>query len=174
MPLLDKIKGLFAGKASDLVDSITSAVDEFTMSKEEKAAFTEKIQAMANAHTEKMAELAIEEARVEIEAEASRLADVANSRDMNKSIQESDKASWLSKNVAYCVDIFVILIWGCMTCYLLGTALKLLKTSNVDLTGIYGLYASVTAVAMTIINFHRGSSAGSERKQRQLEKMKQI
>lgn len=112
-----------------------------------------------------------EELRIELEFEKSRLADVADARSSNVHIQESDKASWLSKNVAYMIDCFVLLIWGCLTIYLIATALKLLKSSNVDLTGIYGLYASVTAVAMTIINFHRGSSAGSERKQKQLEKM---
>lgn len=99
------------------------------------------------------------------------LKDTANAREQNISIQESDKASWLSKNVAYCIDIFVIVIWGFLTIYLIGNSLKIIKTSQVDLTGIYGLYAAVTGVAMTIINFHRGSSRGSEDKQKHLNEM---
>lgn len=111
-----------------------------------------------------------EEIRIELEREKAILADKANARDNNTKIQESDRASWMAKNIAYCIDAFIVLLWGVLTIYLIGSALKIIKTSQVDLTGIYGLYAAVTGVTMTIINFHRGSSVGSERKEKQMEK----
>lgn len=173
MPIPQFLSNIFGKGAGNIVESIGNVADKFIQTKEEKDKFTAEMQKVVNDHTEKMAGFAIEEMKIELEREKANLADTSNARESNVKIQESDKASWLSKNVAYMIDCFVLLIWGCLTIYLIATALKLLRSSNVDLTGIYGLYASVTAVAMTIINFHRGSSIGSERKQKQIDKMSQ-
>ncbi len=154
-PILEKLTGLFAGKGADLVNSVKGLIDESKFSAEEKAEFEAKALALAQQHEVEMAKLA----QSEVEAT---LKDVADARDANVHIQESDKASWMAKNIAYCIDAFVILLWGVLTLYLIGSALKMIKTTQVDLTGIYGLYAAVTGVAMTIINFHRGSSVGSK------------
>lgn len=171
MPLLDKIKGLFANGAGNFVEKVKEFADEFNLSKEEKEKFNIELTKMANDHTEKMATLALDEMKLELEREKAQLADTASARDSNTKIQESDKASWMAKNIAYCIDGFVILLWGVLTIYLIASALKIVKTNQVDLTGIYGLYAAVTGVAMTIINFHRGSSVGSERKQKFMEEV---
>lgn len=102
----------------------------------------------------------------------SMLADTADARNLDIKKQESANASWLSKNVAYMIDIFVLLIWGALTIFLLAKALKIVTIEHgVDLTGVYGIYTGVTAVAMTIINFHRGSSKSSEDKSKQISDM---
>ena len=163
MPL-PNIKELFAGGASKLVDSVKGVISEFHISPEDSKKLEQSMLEITNKHIETMSALA----QSEYEAQ---LKDVANARDSNVKIQESDKSSWLSKNVAYFIDIFVILIWGILTIYIIASALKIIKTTNVDLTGIYGLYATVTAVAMTIINFHRGSSRSSQDKDKQINTM---
>lgn len=154
-PILEKLTGLFAGKGADLVNSVKGLIDESKFSAEEKAEFEAKATALAQQHEVDLAKLAQSELETTLK-------DIADARSSNVHIQESDKASWMAKNIAYCIDAFVILLWGVLTLYLIGTALKIVKTTQVDLTGIYGLYAAVTGVAMTIINFHRGSSVGSK------------
>lgn len=164
MPIPTFLKGLFSGKGKEIASTVVDGLDNLFTSKEEKLQKQLEIEKMVNDHIEKMESLAIEETKAF-------LADTANARDNNTKIQESDKASWMSKNIAYCIDAFITLLWGVLTIYLIASALKIIKTNQVDLTGIYGLYAAVTGVTMTIINFHRGSSVGSERKQKQMEKM---
>jgi len=159
-----KITGLFTGKTPELVNSITGLIDESKFSAEERALLTVKIQEVANTFAIDTAKLA----QTELE---SLLKDIADAREQNIKIQESEKASWMAKNIAYCIDAFVILLWGVLTLYLIGSALKMIKTTQVDLTGIYGLYAAVTGVAMTIINFHRGSSVGSKASNDTIRKM---
>jgi hypothetical protein len=100
------------------------------------------------------------------------LKDTSNARDQNIAIQNSDKASWLSKNVAYLIDLFVFTIWGAMTVYIICKFLNIIKAQQgVDFSGILGIYSGITAIAMTVLNFHRGSSKGSEDKQKQLNNL---
>ncbi len=83
-----------------------------------------------------------------------------------------EKNTWLSKNVAYCLDIFIILIWGLMTCYIVAKFLNIIKVSNTtDFSGVLGIYAGVTGLATQIVSFHRGSSRGSEDKSKQIDTM---
>lgn len=64
------------------------------------------------------------------------------------------------------LDCFVVLIWGALTIYIIGKMLNIIKLNpGVNFEGVLGVYAAVTGVAMTIINYHRGSSRSSENKQ---------
>lgn len=99
------------------------------------------------------------------------LADVQSARDANVHIQESDKASWLAKNIAYCIDIWMALIWGVFTIYVAALWAKVISSASVDFTGILSLYSTVTAVFMITVNFHRGTSQGSADKQKLLDKL---
>jgi hypothetical protein len=167
MPLPGFLKDIFAGGAGKLVESVTNLIDVSKFSAEEKAEFELKLKAIANAHTVEMATLA----QAELD---SYLKDIADSRAANVAIQNSDKASWLSKNVAYCLDIFVLLIWGSMTIYIVAKFLNIIKSQQgVDFSGVLGLYAGVTALATQIIGFHRGSSKSSEDKSKQIERLSQ-
>ena len=100
------------------------------------------------------------------------LKDTADARNSNVQIQNSERASWLAKNVAYCIDLFVFTIWGAMTVYIICKFLNIIKAQQgVDFSGILGIYSGITAIAMTVLNFHRGSSKGSEDKQKQLNSL---
>lgn len=91
--------------------------------------------------------------------------DLADARNHNIKIQESDNASWMAKNVPYIFDAFILLIWGFMTVYLVLAWIGIIKASeNADMTGILGIYSGVSALAMAVIQYHRGSSSGSKLK----------
>ncbi len=158
------ISKIFGGGAKDIISSVGDVIDNLTLSKEEKEALRIKLIEATNSHVEKMAAL------TQSETEAY-LKDTQDAREANARIQESDKSSWLAKNVAYILDLFLGLVWGTMTIYILARVLNLIKTENVDLTGVYGLYSTVTAVFMTVLNFHRGTSRGSEKKTETIDKM---
>jgi len=106
-------------------------------------------------------EVANERLKIELEREKNILADTANARDMNRGIQESDKASWLAKNVGYMLDIFLGALWGTITIIILLKAFKLVG-AQIDMSAILGIHGTVTAVFMLSMNFHRGTSIGSK------------
>lgn len=83
----------------------------------------------------------------------------ANARDMNTRIQDSVAASWLSKNAAYLLDFVVVLA----TIILSGFAyFHGVPETNKEL--VYMALGSLITMMGTILNFHRGSSSGSEKK----------
>lgn len=92
------------------------------------------------------------------------LADVADARNSNVKIQESQFASWMAKNVPYILDLFVMLIWGSMTIFIIAKAINLVNDDSIDWTAILGIYSGVTALATQVLSFHRGSSQGSKDK----------
>lgn len=145
--ILGKVIG---GSTGTIVESVGKVVDEFTLSKEEKAKINETIQAEINRHNEAILS-------TETELEKAYLADTSNARDNNVKIQESEKASWIAKNLPYMLDaIFVVSFFV----GLLMIMFKVVPHENKELFytgfGLLGGYVS------TVVNFHRGSSSGSK------------
>lgn len=147
MSFIDKLTGA-TKVVSETVESIGNTVDKFVDTKGEKADRDAAIQKALQEHTEKVLSM--------------QYADTANARDMNQKIQ-GDKPSWMARNVAYIIDCFVFTIWGSMTIYLICMMLNFVKSDKgADVSGVLGVYSGVTAIAMTVLNFHRGTSRGSE------------
>ena len=92
--------------------------------------------------------------------------DRKSARESNVKIQESANASWVAKNLPYIFDCFILVVWGAMTFYIVFRWLGLItdQVGTVDMTGILGIYSGITALATMVIQFHRGSSAGSQSK----------
>lgn len=157
------LANIFAGKGAEIIESVGDVVGQFVQTKEEKDAVNLAVQAEVNRHMESMQSQANDELKL-------LLADTSDARLMNTKVQESDKASWLSKNIAYMLDLFVGLLWGTITVILFLKVFKV-AAGNVDMISLMALHGTVTAVFMISMNFHRGSSIGSERKQKQIEKM---
>lgn len=149
------LASIFGKTAGEVVEKIGGIADEFITTKAEKEEFKLKAEEALRNATFK----AQEQVQAELD---SYLKDTQNARDNNARIQESDKASWMSKNIAYIIDIILTLVWSIFTIYIMGKAVKLIS-DNADMTGVLSLYATVTAVFMTVLNFHRGSSRGSEK-----------
>lgn len=152
------ISNLFTGGLAKIGDSIKGIIDVSKFSAEEKADLQFKIDTALQAHEIELTKLA------EQETEAY-LKDTQSARDANAIIQNSSNASWLAKNVAYCLDIFIISVWGFLTIYLICIMLSIVKKqTGVDYTAVTAVWGGVTAFAGTILNFHRGTSAGSKQK----------
>ena len=164
LPILEKLIG---GGVKSIADGVSSVIDSINAPKEEKEKAMQAIQAELNRHQEAML--------VEADSvEKAYLVDVADSRQANARIQESEKASWMAKNTAYMIDLFIIALWGALTAYVLASMLHLVeKVVGVDYTGVTAIWGGVTALATQIIGFHRGSSQGSADKQKLIDKMTQ-
>lgn len=90
----------------------------------------------------------------------------ADARDMNTKIQESQNASWLSKNTAYLLDVFILFstIAVSLVAFFVGVPME-----NKEL--VYMALGSLLTMTGTIINFHRGSSSGSAAKQNTIDRI---
>lgn len=147
------ISGIIGGKTADIVDSITNTVDTFVDTKGEKAERDLKIHEIVTKHMEAIASDATKNVEMY-------LADTANAREMNSKIQ-GEKPSWLARNVGYIIDLFLTSLWGTVTVILFLKVFKL-AAAQVDMISLMALHGTVTAVFMTVVNFHRGTSKGSE------------
>lgn len=156
---------LFAGKGAEITDTVMKGLDELLTSSEEKIKLKLEIEKEVNRHLESVA--------VDITKQYElQLKDVSDARLTNVNIQNSDKASWLSKNISYIIDIFVCMVWGVMTFYLLAKWINLIKSDTpVDMTGILGVYAAVCGMFTQVLSYHRGSSKGSDDKQKTIDRM---
>jgi len=153
------IKNLISGKGSDIIESVSGVIDTFVQTKEEKDEAKVKLTVEINRHLEELGRQQNDELK-------SYLSDVANSREMNTKIQESDKASWLSKNIAYMIDALLILSFITMLIMIFN---RVVPESNKEL--FYTGFGLLGGYVGTVINFHRGTSKGSENKQKQLDKI---
>lgn len=96
--------------------------------------------------------------------------DLADARSMNIAIQDTINASWLSKNVAYMMDILLTIIWGGITAYIFGMVIKVVGDGK-DFTAVLSIYSTVTAVFMVVLQFHRGTSRSSQDKSDTIKKL---
>ena len=118
---------------------------------------------LTGALTEEQKNTALEMIKLDLE-------DMKSARDMNVRIQETDKASWMSKNLPYIFDCFILMLWGFVTIYIVLRWMGILESSpaTIDMTGILGLYSGIVSLATMVIQFHRGSSSGSREKTQML------
>lgn len=151
------VKGIIGGKG----------LDGLFTSKEEKLAKANELKALENEMAKAVEEKLLEYAKLNFEEAKAYLADTQDARMNNVKIQESDKASWLAKNVAYIIDLFLTLLWGVVTIILFLKIFKI-AAADVDMVSLMALHGTCTAVFMTVLNFHRGTSRGSEEKQKHL------
>lgn len=90
-----------------------------------------------------------------------------SARKMNSEIQQAQWASWLSKNVAYIVDLLIV---GGALFMTFMVFVKGVPESNKALA--YTALGSLWTLAGTVLNFHRGSSQGSKDKANEIDKLK--
>ena len=111
------------------------------------------------AHEEVLLTLRVEENRIGAELDKARLADTQNARDMNAVIQQSADASWLAKNLSYILD--VVAVGGA---FIMGILLFVLKVPVENKELAFTALGMLLGLAVTVFNFHRGSSKGSKDK----------
>ena len=160
--LAELISKIFGGKSP--LDVIKGLVEEFHLSPEDKEKF-------AAAAGERLSALEKERQDFALMVLQTDLADTTDARSANVKIQ-GDRPSWMARNVAYLIDIFIVGLWGGITAYLLGGMLHLIaQRQGVDYTGVTAIWGGVTALATQIIGFHRGSSQGSADKQKTIDRI---
>jgi len=153
------LKNLISGKGSDIIESVGNVADKFITTPHEKEQFNAEIQKEVNRHLEAMTAEANKETELYLN-------DVANAREMNAKVQDSDKASWLSKNIAYMIDGILITSFIIMLIMIFN---RVVPESNKEL--FYTGFGLLGGYVGTVINFHRGTSKGSADKQKVLDKM---
>ena len=90
--------------------------------------------------------------------------DLANARKHNADVQTSQFSTTMAKNVPYVIDMFVLLVWGIFTFYIVGVVVKIISASGIDTAPLMAMYSGVCLMAGQVLNFHRGSTQGSRMK----------
>lgn len=150
---------IFSSGASDLIDSVGKVLDNVITTKAEKEQANLELQKVINEHEEKMAALT----QAEVEAY---LKDTQSARDANVRIQESDKASWLAKNVSYILSLIITLGFFGLLSYMLKYEVP---SANKDVMNI--LLGSLGTAWITVVGFFFGSSIGSKEANASLKKV---
>lgn len=107
---------------------------------------------------EKIAELELEMAKIDA-------ANTADARKMNSEIQNSATASWLAKNIAYVIDVAIIA--GALT---MTFVVFIVGVPEQNKSMAFTALGSLWTLTGTVVNFHRGSSAGSKAKTEEMMK----
>ena len=90
----------------------------------------------------------------------------ANARDNNSKVQESENATKLAKNTPFIIDFIIVI-----STVLLGAALFAFKIPIENKELAYMMFGAMLAHCGTIINYHRGSSTGSDSKSELINKI---
>ena len=107
---------------------------------------------------EKIVELELEMAKIDA-------ANTADARKMNSEIQNSATASWLAKNIAYVIDVAIIA--GALT---MTFVVFIVGVPEQNKSMAFTALGSLWTLTGTVVNFHRGSSAGSKAKTEEMMK----
>lgn len=147
MGLLDKI---LSGGIGDVIEKVGNAVDKVVTTKAESETLKIELTKVINEHEEKI----ITAAQAELD---SYLADTQSARENFTKIQESDKSSWLAKNILPLLTVGVTLgFFG-----LLGYMLKEdVPAANKDILNI--MLGSLGTAWISIIGYFFGSSVGAK------------
>lgn len=159
MGLLDKIKGIAANGAANLIEKAGQAVDGLITSKEEAQALKNELAKITYDHEVKMAEATNKTLELE-------LADMASARKREVDIVTSDKAPLLNKIIQ---PLLAILILG--SCFLMWYIIMFKDIPDSKRELVAGIVGSLTTLSMGVVSYFFGSSTGSAAKQKQIEKM---
>jgi len=119
-----------------------------------------------NMTQEKIAEIALKAQQHEEFLEESSQKNTADARAMNVSIQTSQFASTLAQNSAYILDFLIVS--AAVICSWLAF-FQGVPAENKEL--VYMGLGSLWTMAGTVVNFHRGSSRGSQNKDAVIDKI---
>lgn len=164
MPGIGDIIGKALGESGkSIFDGVADLLSKIIPDPTAKAQAITDLKKLEVQHETDMANLALEVQKEADDIYKSQLLDIQNARTTNVSIQESTEAGWLAKNVGYMLDIFIAVIWGGLTLYLIARILHIISATKdaPDMTAVMGIYTGVTSIFMIVVNFHRGSTANS-------------
>lgn len=159
MGLLDKLKGIAAGGAAKLVDSVGGALDNIVTNKEELEQCKIEMAKVVNEHLEKMA--AEQNKTLELE-----LSDMKDARAREIAITTSENAPVLNKIIQPLLGLIVV----CASLTIWGMILFRHYEPKTNESMVIG---ALTAMSVGVLNYYFGSSSGSKAKSDQMDKMRQ-
>ncbi len=154
---------LFSKTAGSLVEAVGDAIDKNFTTDEERKELENEMAKAAMQYELEMTTLCVEETKAY-------LADLDSARDNQSRVQESEYASWLSKNVHSILSLgIVILTFATFFAILVGLVDLKPNSPMKDMT-IYILGALTTISTQVVASFF-GSSQGSKDKQKSLHQI---
>lgn len=117
-------------------------------------------------HEDALRTFAIQQREQDLREQETVLKDVADSRNANARIQESENASWLAKNTGYVIDFIIIGATLLMSAMLM---FKAIPAENREQA--FAVWGALMALCGTVVQWHRGSSSGSQRKTAELAQL---
>lgn len=157
--LKDAITGIFKGGVSGIGTAAKEIIQEFHISPEDKIKLEQALIAEANRNREAELGLALKE----IEAH---LADTANARQRDIEANNSVNSSWLAKNITPLLAIGIVALTFTMWYIILFKDIPQNKEALVA-----GIVGSLTTICMGVVGYYFGSSAGSNAKQKHIERL---
>jgi hypothetical protein len=156
MGIKDIINNVF--KPEKVIESVGNIIDNVITSKEEKELLKLELQKEINKHSEESKKLAIQESEIFLK-------DVQNARQRDIEANNSEHASWLSKNIAALLAAFTV-----FCCFILFFVVIFLKPTNEQREILFYTLGLVSGIVTIVISYYFGSSAGSKEKQEILNK----
>jgi hypothetical protein len=162
---MNELFGLLKGLAPTLATAVAGPLGGAAVSAlASKFGVSDSVEAVAKAiagdpqAAQKLQELELEMAKLD-------MANTADARKMNPDIQNSAVASWLAKNIAYVIDVSIIA--GALT---MTFVVFIVGVPEQNKSMAFTALGSLWTLTGTVVNFHRGSSAGSKAKTEELMK----
>jgi hypothetical protein len=162
---MNELFGLLKGIAPTLATAVAGPLGGVAITAlANKFGVSDSVDAVAKAiagdpkAAEKLQELELEMAKLD-------MANTADARKMNSEIQNSTTASWLAKNIAYVIDVAIIA--GALT---MTFVVFIVGVPEQNKSMAFTALGSLWTLTGTVVNFHRGSSAGSKAKTEEMMK----
>jgi len=147
--------------ATSLCEAVDNAINKNTTSDEERKELKNEITKAAIQHETEMANIGLQE-------DLGSFADIADARQNERRIQESEHASWLAKNINPILAIGILLLtfimYGVIVYY--SNSEKKIEDGMKDIV-IY-ILGALTTVATQVVSYFFGSSSGSAVKSKAL------
>lgn len=152
---------LFSAGASSLVDAVGNAIDKNVTSDEERLALQNEIAKASMQYDIEMKALGIEETKAY-------LADTDSARDNQSRVQESEHASWLSKNVHPILALTIVGLTFAMFWWVIFSGSGILKEESGMKDIIIYILGALTTITTQVAAYFFGSSQGSADKNKAL------
>lgn len=155
---------LFSEGASNLVEAVGDAIDKnVTTDAERKELENEQLKA-ALLHDVEMAGLSLDDRKAV-------LGDSASAREHQSTIQTSEHASWLSKNVHPILGVGILGLTFSMYFWILRDNATILSQENGMKEIVIYILGALTTVSTQVAAFYFGSSQGSKDKNTVLQRI---
>ena len=161
----DLLSGLLKGIAPTLATAVAGPMGGMAVKAiADKLGIGETVEEVA-AHLQANPEALTKLKELELEYAKLDMANTADARKMNSEIQNSATASWLAKNIAYVIDVAIIA--GALT---MTFVVFIIGVPEQNKSMAFTALGSLWTLTGTVVNFHRGSSAGSKAKTEEMMK----